>query len=163
MIRSLFSPPQPALIRGVHLYLSDASIIVAALHQTPEGIYFEQPTPLMVAGLHKPELLGAAFQKAFEAFSIQERDLRGAKREDWPAFRASGLRSVKEFERTFRPMQCFGLNASNAVVRAAMQHPAHEGIELSVAFNPLLPAAVVGEKLLELARVAQAISPVAPR
>jgi hypothetical protein len=158
MIRSLFSPRTPAPIRGVQLYLSDASVIVAPLHQSPEGIYFEQPAPLVIGGPPQPEPLGAAFQKAFAAFSIQERDLEGARRGDWPAFQASGLRSVKEFQNSFRPMQCFGLNASNALVRAVMQHPAHEDIELSVSMNPLLPASVIGEKFLELARVAKALA-----
>ena len=40
-----------------------------------------------------------------------------------PAYQASGLRSMKEFEHAFRPLQCFGLNASNILVRAVMQHP----------------------------------------
>ena len=157
MIRSLFSRRAPDPVRGVQMYFSDASVIVAAVHQSPEGIYFEQPTPVLIGGRPAPEELGAAFQEAFQAFSLQERDLQRAKLTDWPAFRASGLRSVKAFQSSFRAMQCFGLNASNVLVRAVMQHPAHEDIELSVTFNPLLPPAVVGEKLLELERVANAL------
>lgn len=157
MLRALFSRAKQSPVRGVQLYFSARSVIVAPLHQNLDGIYFEQALPLVLDGLPAPERLGAAFQEGFGRFSVEDRNLRNAKRSDWPAFRASGARSVAEFEKTFRPMQCFGLNASNAVVRASTPHPAHDGIELSVSFNPLLAPEAVGEKLLQLARVAHAI------
>jgi hypothetical protein len=157
MIRSLFSRPSQAPVRGVHLYLSADHFIVAALHQNSDGIYFEQPGSLLTTGQPTPAELGAAFQRALGSFSLQDKDLRDAKRGDWPAFRASGLRSVKEFESAFRPMQCYSLDASNAVVRAVMQHPAYEGVELSVSLNPRLLPEAVGEKLLQLARAANAV------
>lgn len=37
-----------------------------------------------------------------------------------------------------------------------MAHPTENGIELSLSFNPLLPAQTVGEQLLKLASVAGA-------
>lgn len=157
MIRSLFSRPKDPAICGVHLYFSADTVIVAAISQNLDRLYFEQPKPDVMSGPLTPARLGAAFRKGFESFSIRDQHLRDEKRRDWPAFQASGVRSVKEFENVFRPMQCYGLNPSNAVVRAAIRHPAHEGIELSVSFNPLLELEVVGEKLLQLARAANAI------
>ena len=154
MIRSLFSRPEQPAIPGVHLYFSDDSVIVAAIHQNPDGIYYEQEMPLVISGQPTPEKLGAAFQRGLESFSVQGKDLKDEKRSDWPAFRVSGARSVKEFERSFRPMHCYALNPSNAVVRASIQHPTQEGIELSISFNPLLAPEAIGEKLLQLAHAA---------
>jgi hypothetical protein len=156
MIRSLFSRPKQAAIRGVNLYFSSSSVIVAATHQNADGIHDEQPTPVLLHGRPTAEQLGAAFRKAFDDFSVQDKSLREAKRSDWPAFQVSGVRSMKEFEKLFRPMRCYGLNTSNAVVRASVAHPTHDGIELSVSFNPLLGPDVIGGKLLQLADVAAA-------
>lgn len=156
MIRSLFSRAEKPAIRGVHLYFSPERVIVAPLHQNLAGLYHEQATPLVLEGTPRPQEIGAAFQRAFEDFSIRDEDLRNARRSDWPAYQVSGVRSLKAFESAFKPMQCHGLNPSNAVVRASMQHPQHEGIDLSISFNPLLDAHAVGEKLLQLARAAGA-------
>jgi hypothetical protein len=155
-IRSLFSRPEQPAIPGVHLYFSDDSLIVAPIHQNLDGIYYEQEMPLVISGRPTPERLGAAFQRGLESFSIQARDLKDEKRSDWPAFRMSGARTLKEFENLFRPMHCYALNSSNAVVRASIRHPAQEDIELSISFNPLLGPEAIGEKLLQLARVARA-------
>lgn len=157
VIRSLFSRPKQSAVRGVHLYFSGESVIVAALHQTLDGVYYEQAMPLVMDGQPTPERLGAAFRSGFESFSVQDRNLRDVKRTDWPAFRASRLRSLEEFQDSFKPMPCFALNASNLIVQAVMQHPDHEGIELSVSMNPLLSPGDIGEKLLQLARVARAL------
>ena len=154
-MRSLFTRPRPAAIRGVHLYLSTATVIVAPIHQNLDGIYYEQPSPLVIAEPVSPAQLGAAFRGGFDSFSVQDKDLATAKRSDWPAFRASGVGTLKEFERLFRPMRCYGLDASNAVVRASMAHPSQDDIELSVSFNPLLAPEEVGGLLLRLACAAR--------
>lgn len=156
MVRSLFARPEEPSIRGVHLYFSAETVIVAALHQNLDGIYFEQPTPTVLPAQATSKELGLAFRRAFEGFSVRSRDLRDAKAADWPAFRASGARSVKEFRSAFMPVQCLGLHPSNAVVRATTRHPTHEDIELSVSFNPRLEPEAVGEKLLQLVRAAGA-------
>lgn len=154
--RSLFSRPDRSAVRGVQLYFSPGSVIVAAIHQNQQGIYYEQPEPLVLPGSPTAAQLGAAFRRGFDAFSVHDKDLSGMKRSDWPAFGASGLRSLKEFQGLFRPMHCYGLNPSNAVVHASMAHPAEDDIELSVSFKPLLAPEEVGGMLLHLVRVADA-------
>lgn len=156
MLRSLFSGPARYAIRGVHLYFSKDSVIVAATHQNRDGVYYEQPVPLVLPGHPVPAQLGAAFQGAFQSFSVQDKDLGTVKRSEAPAYRASGARSLRDFEGRFRPMQCYGLHASNAVVRASMAHPVEEDIELSISFNPQLAPEEIGDKLLRLARAANA-------
>ena len=74
------------------------------------------------------------------------------KKSDWPAFKASGLTSLKAFEREYTAVLCEGLNPSNATVRASRLYPADRDLELSVTFNPLLDAEAVGATLLRLAR-----------
>ena len=156
MIRSLFSRPSQDAIRLVKLYFSRDSVIVAATHQIPNGgAYYEQPSPVVLQGQPAAAQLGATFHRAFAGFSVKDKDLSALKRTDWPAFRASGARSLKEFQALFLPMQCCGLNSANILVRASTPHPVHEDLELSVSFNPLIEPEAVGEKLLQLADVAK--------
>ena len=151
MLRSLFPSRERPVERVVQIYFSGARFIVAAMHQNNAGICYEQPDPVVVE-VRQPADLGAAFRAAFDAFSRKDRDLSTMRKSDWPAFAASGLRSMKAFEREYTAIQCHGLNPSNAVVRACRVYPADPEMELSIGFNPMLDAEVVGGKLLRLAR-----------
>lgn len=151
MLRSLFGPRERPVERVVQIYFSGTRFIVAAMHQNNAGIYYEQPDPIVVE-LRQPADLGGAFHAAFDAFSRKDRDLSAVKKSDWPAFLASGLRSMKAFEREYTAIQCHGLNPSNAVVRACRVYPRDPAMELSIGFNPMLEAEVVGGILLRLAQ-----------
>ena len=155
MLRNVLRFRDPPFERVVQLYCRGPRFIVAATHFTRDGIHVEQPAPVVLE-VARPVELGMAFRTAFDACSRREVDLSAWKKSDWPAFRASGLRSIKAFEREYTAMQCVGLNPSNAVVRASAQCPDDPELELSIAFNPLLDPGQVGERLLRLARRAMA-------
>jgi hypothetical protein len=143
-------------VRAVNLYFSDSAVIVAATHQNKDGIYFEQAGAKLLEGLKSDQELGEAFQQAFEAFTVVAADLRGFKKSDWPAFQASKIRNVKQFESVFRTVVCRGLNSANVVVQASTPHAHAPEIELCISFNPSLPAEAVGEKLRRLVEIANA-------
>lgn len=151
MLRSIFPTREKPVERLVQIYCSGSRFIVAATHQIPGGMYYEQATPAVVE-VRQPADLGAAFRTAFDAFSVRDRDMSTMKKSDWPAYVASGLRSMKAFEREYTAIQCAGLNPSNAVVRACRLYPADPALELSITFNPLSEADEIGAALLRLAR-----------
>jgi hypothetical protein len=159
MLVTLFGRKKPPVAKGVHIYFSQAGIIVAALHQNFAGIVFEQKDARYIEGRPDAIQLGAAFREVFDRFSFKERDLRGAKKTEWPAFLASKLRSVKHFETSYHLMGCMSVNSSNSVVRAEIAHPAIDGIQLSLTFAPLLPPQTVGEQLLKLISLYEADCP----
>ena len=156
MLRSILPQPKNATIRGVNLYFSPESVIVAAMHQNLAGIYYEQSAPVVIQGIYTAAQLGRAFRDAFDSFSIKDADLRESKNSEWPAFKVSGLRSVKEFERQYRPISSYGINTSNAIVRASVAHPVRPNIELSVSFNPLMAHEQIGDSLMQLFQAANA-------
>ena len=121
------------------------------MHQVPGGVYFEQRGPVVVE-VQQPADLGAAFRRAFDVFSVRDMDMSSVKKSEWPAYIASGMRSMKMFEREYTTICCAGLNPSNAVVRASRMYPANPELELSTTFNPLSPPAEIGAVLLRLAR-----------
>jgi hypothetical protein len=141
-----------SVARAVNLYVANdrGRLIVAAMHRNLEGIYYEQPQPVIIEKWPDPEELGKAFRAAFDAFSVRDANLRERKSSDWPSLQVSGLRSIKEFERVFRLVSCMACNSSNAVFRASIPHPTTPDVDLSVAFNPLSPPDSVGERLMRL-------------
>ena len=152
MLRSFFGPREKPVERVVQIYFSGTRFIVAAMHRSNAGIHYEQADPVVVE-VRQPADLGAAFRTAFDAFSLRDRDLSTSKKSDWPAYIASGLSSMKAFEREYTTILCEGLNASNAVVRASRVYPRDPEMALSISFNPLLDAGEIGAMLLRLARV----------
>ena len=156
MLDSLLSVSKSTAVRCVNLYVSSQRTIVAPMHQNFAGIYYEQPAPAVVEGAPTTARIGLAFREAFDDFSTKDTNLGEFKRSDWPSFKASGLRSVKEFERQYKTVICFGNNSSNSVVRASVAHPTRANIEMSVSFNPLLAHEAIGESLMQLIEAANA-------
>jgi hypothetical protein len=154
MLGTLFGPREIPLVKGAHVYFSQNGIVVVALHQNSSGILFEQAEAQNIEGKPDAAQLGAAFREAFDLFSVKDRDPTGATKAEWPAFLASKLSSVRSFESSYRLMTCMSLNSSNSVVRATIAHPAANGVELSLSFNPLLTPQALGEQLLKLVAVA---------
>lgn len=141
--------------RAVHLYFSAKAVIVAPMHVNHAGIYFEQAEVRFFTNADSKQL-GAAFREAYERFSVSDAPLQGRNKTEWPAFLASGMRSVREFEKAYRPVQCLAVNLSNTIVRASVAHPARPNVEISTSFNPLLSFEVVGEHLLQVVAAAAA-------
>jgi hypothetical protein len=154
MLRGFLNRRATAVPRGVHVHVAADRVIVAATHQNLAGIYYEQPAARVIEGEPRAQILGTAVRQAFDAFSVKDADLSQARKSDWPAFQASGLKSVQEFERQYRTVHCYGLDPSNATVRASIAHPTRAGIELSTSFNPLQAPEEIGVQLLQLVAAA---------
>lgn len=155
MLKSLLGARGKDVARMVQVYFGDASTIVAPMHCNASAVYFEQAAVLTIVGQPSPIDLGNAFAEAFALFSPSTRDPSRAKRSDWPAFKASGCSSIKDFESRYLPVACSSLNASNVVIRASAPHPLQADLEIAWHFNPQLPADVIGQGLLSLFRAAR--------
>ena len=154
MVFSLLKFRKPDVPRLVRVYFSEVRLIVAPMHQASTGVYYEQLEPIVIEVPVGPAEVGAAFREAFDRFSVSNHNVPGTKKSDWPAFQASGVRSMKAFERQYLPVLCEGLNRSNAVVRASVAHPTEAGMEVSACFNPLLAEEEIGTLLLRVASAA---------
>lgn len=133
------------------VYVGPQSVIVASRHATPEGILYEQDSPTVLVAA-APQSVGAAIKKAFEAFSVRAKNLRDSKKSDWPAFQASGAKSMKQFETEFRRLSVSHLSPSGAVARAELPLPGDEEFVVCTSFNPRLPDEEVGARVLALAQ-----------
>ena len=142
---------------GVNVYIAKdgSGAVVAPLAVNGDGVYLEQPGQAKRLDLAEAIALGEAFAVAWGAFREDAPGAAGMTRSAWPAFEVSGAKSVKAFEAEYMRIACAACNASGAVVRASAPHPGDDGIELSIAFNPRLPADEIGTQLLRLFAVAR--------
>ena len=88
---------------AVYLPCSSKTTIVCPTESVNGGLYCDQPPPALLQLDAAPESLGQSVWEALLSFcSISEPvNLRSYKKTDWPAFRASGMRSVRQFEDSF--------------------------------------------------------------
>jgi len=135
---------------SLHFHRRREGVVVATLARTSDGVCFSVPEGAVLLPWPTHEALGDAFRQAFSRFAMRDADLTKLKRTDAPAYKASGCRSVSEFERTYVAVYAQSVNDANIVVRACAQHPRFEQIELSTCFNPRLPSATIGKHLLDL-------------
>ena len=89
--------------------------IVVAMHRNENGVYFEaDQTAVQDAPLNDVEIGTTVFQ-ALGSSSLQQKDLRDVKSTDWPAYRASGAPSVREFEADYIYLEVEGANDANLI------------------------------------------------
>jgi hypothetical protein len=115
------------------VYLAaDKPAIVAAMHHNLAGIYYEQESPVVLADWRKPVELAAALRLALRQFSLRDRNLRETKKSDWPSYRVSGCRSVREFERTYLRIAIRALNDAELLHDCSAQPCSEKDITLHV-------------------------------
>lgn len=100
------------MLKQAHIYLADDTkpVIVAAIHHNRDGICYEQDEAVIVPGWRNSTSLVAALRSALQRFSFHDRDLRGLKLSEWPAYRASRCRSVADFQSSYF---CITVRAAN--------------------------------------------------
>jgi len=90
------------MLRGATIYLpeGDEAAIVAAIHSNAQSAEYEQNDPIIVSNWRQFNGLAKALQIAIEKYSQRDKNLRDDKLNDWVAYRISGCRSAKEFQKS---------------------------------------------------------------
>lgn len=89
--------------------------IVVTMHQNQDGIWYEDDTPSVLREPLTATELGQAVARAMQGTSKRPKNLGITKPSDWPAYRASGARSVRRFEDEFIHLTIDGANEANLV------------------------------------------------
>ena len=87
----------------VHLPTGRGEMIVCPTAEANGGLYINQAPSALLPNDAPSEILGQSVWEALLQFrSIPEPlNLRSSRKTDWPAYRASGAKSVSQFEATF--------------------------------------------------------------
>jgi hypothetical protein len=144
------------VLREAHIYLphEHGPAIVAPMYGNMESLDYEQEDAIPVSEWGDPRVLAAAFRAAIERFIRRDRNLKDFKRNDWPAFRASGCRSVQQFESAYHPIFAKALNESELYYEARTRPEGEHEIELRVLLNRYASDEEIGRKILRLFHVA---------
>lgn len=126
----------PTPLRRAHIYLARGKpSIVAAMHFNSAGIYFEQEDPFVSEASDWGEL-GMSLDSSLSRFSFREANLRDSMKTDWPSFRSSRCRSVREFEEIYLRIAVCALNDSELLYDACCQPRGESDITFHVTLNP---------------------------
>jgi hypothetical protein len=142
-----------ANLRSASVFLSATKAIVSAQHYNAAGIYYEQPSPVVVAEWRGSEVLGAALRLSLKQFSLRDENLRNRKQSDWPSYIASKCRSIRDFERTYRRVWVIALNSSELFYDASTTPDGEQNLKLHVTLNPYATDDVFAEPLDRLFEV----------
>jgi hypothetical protein len=138
--------PQATLYAPVEM----GSLIAAAIYDNRDSACYEQEHAAVIEQWRVPEILGAATWEVLARFCRKDRNLHGSKLSDWPAFKASHLRSVKQFEASYLRIHIVAANEAALVFEATVFPPDESQIALRVTFGKGNSNEEVGTLLLRL-------------
>jgi hypothetical protein len=140
------------MIREARIYLrsEDTPAIVTAVYENKESLPYEQEEALVLPNWGDPISLALALRRSIDRFERRDRNLRGYKRAEWPAYRASNCRSVREFESHYLQIFVRAANESELFYVAHTKPHDEEEIELRVVLNRYGPDEEIGRKIRRL-------------
>src|SRR5688572_18467745 len=99
----------------VFIARSGIAAVVVTMHVNDDDVWHEDETPAVLRAPLVAEVLGTAVASAMKQTARRTRNLRDVKASDWPAYRASGEKSIRQFERLFVAIEVEGANEANLV------------------------------------------------
>jgi hypothetical protein len=116
----LFSVKRKSYIRHhAHVFISrsEETAVIATLHFNGKGgILFEENQPVVLLSPLTPIILGQAILDALRRTTIGQLNSSAMQKlTDWPAFKASKAKSVRQFEQNFIRILVSGANDVNLV------------------------------------------------
>jgi hypothetical protein len=117
-ILNLFKKEKKEIPKMVVLYLScDLDKVLIAPHYVDESwLRFEQENIEILNFNCTNELLGESIKRNFEKFAKKNIGDKKRTLKDWPAYQASKLKSIKEFEKKYYRITISGANEANIIL-----------------------------------------------
>jgi hypothetical protein len=91
-----------ALYAHAYVPLDNRDFVLSAVAINDAGIRYEPDFACRIAQTDSPEVLGLAILDVLKRYRRTDKNLRDTKKSEWPAFIASGLKTVKSFEGAYR-------------------------------------------------------------
>lgn len=127
-----------------------APVLVAAVYNHA-GLFSEKPGEVGSVPDGDLAALGQQVQFAMTRCTFEpEFNHSTNKLTDWPAFRASGLRTVKRFEREYVRLHVRGANEKNITYAVAGPELGPYGIHVAASVSASAPPEVVGAAIIEV-------------
>ena len=141
------------MLRQSHIYLptEDRPTIIVPVYQAGGGFVYEQEECDVLAEWRDPIKLAVALRASLKRFALKDCDLRTrGKVTDWPAFRASGCRTVRDFQGTYLCIVVRAVNEAELFYDAYAKPEHEDDITLHATLNPCGLDLEMGRKLLRI-------------
>jgi hypothetical protein len=125
--------------------------IVVGMHTNEHDIWSEDDSPTVLNKPFTAEELGNAIAEAMgRTDRINGKNLREGKLTDWPAYKASGERTVRKFDESFIEISVEGANPANliAVITGIPQKDAN--LQVTSTISTGVVPAELGDRVLEV-------------
>jgi hypothetical protein len=132
---------------SVYIERSGRKVVIATVLQNEDGISYEDEHPVVLEAPFAPEVLGATARRAMRETRVSKRSLRDAKLSEWPAFKASKARSVREFAQRYIRIRVSGASDANVTAIVEGEPEKDAVLRVTTAVNPALTTDL-GEKIL---------------
>jgi hypothetical protein len=142
----------------VYLSHSGRGFVVAATAVDDAGIRYEPDYANLLPFSSSLASVGQEVISVLDRFCHKDRNLRNLKKSDWPAFRASGLQSVRAFEQDYSFIAVERDESRLTITRFEQDHAAADAVHLTARCS----AEAVGSGLIQLAKRAGITTNVEP-
>jgi hypothetical protein len=142
------------MLRQAHIYLPTErklAVVVPVYQAQGGGFVCEQEICTTIEEWRDAEKLALALKAALKQFTAKHCDLRTrGKAADWPAFRASGCKTINEFESTYVCIVVRAFNSAELYYDAYAKPENERDVEIHVTLNPFNLDIETGRKLLKI-------------
>jgi hypothetical protein len=136
----------------IAIYLSKEydKIILVPFFVDESWVHYEQETVEVLEFDINNEMLGDSIKRNLSKFAEKNDDSTKRNKKDWPAFKASNLKTVKEFEAKFSRISIAGLNEENLILSFDAETKSNDEIDLRTTISAYADNHEIGERLRKL-------------
>ena len=141
------------VLRHAEIYLpnEDRPAILVPVYDTGDGWIVEQSNPTLLSEWREPVALAKGVRAVLQQFAVKPMQLRGrGSAREGSTFRASGCRTLRDFESTYVRISIRAQGVSELHFDAYTRPHYEDEIELRTTLNPCGLDVEIGRKLLRL-------------
>jgi len=136
----------------IAVYLSNElkKILIAPFFVDEAWVHYEQEKVEILEIDVNSEKLGEALKKNLNKFEEREANFTKRNLKDWPAYKASDLKTVKEFEAKYFRISISGLNEANLILALDAETKSKYEIDLRTTISAYADNHMLGDRLRRL-------------
>ena len=133
-------------------YLSQEydKILLAPFFVDESWMHYEQNEIEVLKFDVSDQILGESIKHNLNLFAEKNDDLTKRNKSDWPAFKASNLKTIKEFEAKFSRISISGLNEANLILAFDAETKSKDEIDLRTTISAYADNNELGNRLRKL-------------
>ncbi|GAA4301946.1 hypothetical protein [Nibribacter koreensis] len=135
---------------AVYLSTEYKKILVAPFFVDESWLYYEQEEVEVLNFDVPDELIGESIKRNLQKFAEKNQDLTKRNLTDWPAFKASKLKTVKEFEKKYSRISISGLNEANISLSMDAETKSEHEINLRTTLSAYADNKLLGIRLKKI-------------